>query len=288
MLSIKKYINFNSAAGTDVKLFDIQSMPLAGICKFHKEDHSIFFLEETTLTYIAKGTKYMIVNGQEFFLKTNDLLCIPKNSVVFTYIPKQEPGFESINMLLTPTILQDKLPALNRITKPNLINSFISEPKQRSIKKTFLAFKKKLTHLNLTDLEKKAIYTNCIVEILNKIQVKDTHKHFRELKSEDLEKIKTVLIESIYKPMSIESIANQCHMSTSTFKRKFELTFGIPPKTWKRNICLQTAYFNLKTSNRKVSDIINSVGFENFSHFSYAFKKHFNFSPSAIAEQKLN
>ena len=77
-------------------------------------------------------------------------------------------------------------------------------------------------------------------------------------------------------------------MSVSTFKRKFELAFGIPPKTWKRNICLQTAYFNLKTGNYKVSEILENIGFDNFAHFSYAFKKQFNFSPSAIAGNKLN
>ena len=44
----------------------------------------------------------------------------------------------------------------------------------------------------------------------------------------------------------------------------------------------------IRINKPEVSDIVANIGYDNFSHFSYAFKKQFRFSPTQIAGNKLN
>ncbi len=274
MFTIKKYLNFNRDGKAEISAFTLSNELSVGTCKYVGNDRSIFLIEEPTLTYVAKGNKYMIVNNKEFFLAEGDALYIPKNSIAFTNIPDQLPVFESINIKLSG-VLEGQIP----LTLTPVLWS-----KDQTVRRKFLQLKKVLMEEPATILAANIIaellwYFNCSLPAENAMQ---------QIKNEDLGKMKAVLLETVFEPTTISLIAKKCNMSTSTFKRKFELTFGIPPKLWKRSVCLQTAYFNLRTGNYKVSDIVANIGYDNFSHFSYAFKKQFHSSPSQIAGNKLN
>ncbi|MBS1566891.1 MAG: helix-turn-helix transcriptional regulator, partial [Bacteroidetes bacterium] len=71
--------------------------------------------------------------------------------------------------------------------------------------------------------------------------------------------------------------------SLTTFKRDFEKTFHTTPSRWLQRRRLQEAYHLIKEKGRKCSEVYLEVGFEDLSHFSYAFKKTFGVAPSAIA-----
>ncbi len=69
--------------------------------------------------------------------------------------------------------------------------------------------------------------------------------------------------------------------SLSTFKRDFSRIFGESPEKWLKQKRLAEAHDLLQTG-RKPSDVYLQVGFENFSHFSNAFKNHFGYNASRI------
>ncbi|WP_426478264.1 helix-turn-helix domain-containing protein [Chryseobacterium sp. CBSDS_008] len=68
----------------------------------------------------------------------------------------------------------------------------------------------------------------------------------------------------------------------SAFKRDFQKIFGIPPRQWLQLRRLKEAHFLLTQKGRSVSDIYLDLGFENLSHFSFAFKKQFGYPPSSL------
>ncbi len=70
--------------------------------------------------------------------------------------------------------------------------------------------------------------------------------------------------------------------SLSTFKRDFSKTFQDSPEKWLRKRRLSEAYSLIKHQQTKPSDAYLQVGFENFSHFSTAFKTEFGYSPSSL------
>ena len=70
--------------------------------------------------------------------------------------------------------------------------------------------------------------------------------------------------------------------SLSGFKRDFEKVFSISPGKWLVQRRLQEAYYLLTEKKMTVSDIYPEVGFEDMSHFSYAFKKRYGTAPTKI------
>lgn len=211
MFSIQKYIHFNKASASAITVLENEEQGHAAVCRYDDENCSAFFIEQATLTRVSKGRKYMLMNGREYFLSAGDQVLVPANTVVFTCIPKQKDGFESLN-----TVLNEQ-----------------AHPPAGAT-----------------------------------------------------EKLKDKLLEHVYTSMSVPVLAQQCHMSTAAFKRHFAQTFGQPPKTWKRHICLQTALFNLKTGHHRVTDLCEALGFGTVSHFSYVFRQHFHMAPTAVARYK--
>jgi AraC-like DNA-binding protein len=70
--------------------------------------------------------------------------------------------------------------------------------------------------------------------------------------------------------------------SLATFKRDFEKIFHTSPGRWLQRKRLAQAYYLIKEKGEKPSNVYLEVGFEDLSHFSYAFKKEFGKAPSLI------
>lgn len=70
--------------------------------------------------------------------------------------------------------------------------------------------------------------------------------------------------------------------SLATFKRDFEKIFHITPSRWLQQRRLQEAHYLIKEKGKTPSDVYLDLGFEDLSHFSFAFKKVYGVSPSKI------
>lgn len=74
---------------------------------------------------------------------------------------------------------------------------------------------------------------------------------------------------------SIERFAYLTGRSRSAFKRDFKLLFNDTPNRWLIQKRLKEAYFLITKKQQKPSSIYLDLGFEDLSHFSFAFKKTF-------------
>lgn len=70
--------------------------------------------------------------------------------------------------------------------------------------------------------------------------------------------------------------------SLSTFKRDFAKIFSTTPEKWLQKQRLTHAHFLVTQQNKRPSDIYLELGFESLSHFSYAFKKQFGQTLTAL------
>lgn len=82
--------------------------------------------------------------------------------------------------------------------------------------------------------------------------------------------------------ISLARFAYLTGRSLSTFKRDFKNLFNETPGQWLTQKRLEEAYFLITHHNSRPGDIFTDLGFEDFSHFSFAFKKKFGHSPSNI------
>jgi len=88
--------------------------------------------------------------------------------------------------------------------------------------------------------------------------------------------------------VSIQRFAYMTGRSLSAFKRDFKIIFNDTPNRWLVHKRLQEAYFLIDRKNKKPSEIYRDLGFEDLSHFSFAFKKQFGQAPTELAGRKKN
>jgi AraC-like DNA-binding protein len=90
--------------------------------------------------------------------------------------------------------------------------------------------------------------------------------------------------------MSVEKMADEMHMSRTSLHRKIKSITGFPPSELIRSIRLRRAARLIANRADSPTQVAHSVGFEDYSHFSKVFKKHYGVSPSeyaAVSSQEL-
>ena len=100
--------------------------------------------------------------------------------------------------------------------------------------------------------------------------------------------IKKVVESQIRQPTTVDDLAFLCHMSTSTFKRKFSEIYQTSPQKWLLARRLELAADLLRSFDESPSGIYMKVGYQNHSSFSEAFRNHFGSTPSDYRQQHLN
>ena len=80
--------------------------------------------------------------------------------------------------------------------------------------------------------------------------------------------------------LSLGRFAYLSGRSLSTFKRDFEKIFHSRPGKWLLQKRLQDAHFLMNEKSLSASKVFLEVGFENLSHFSYAYKKAYGHAPT--------
>lgn len=82
--------------------------------------------------------------------------------------------------------------------------------------------------------------------------------------------------------LSLEKFGYLTGRSLTTFKKDFGKAFGRTPGKWLTQKRLELAHYHITEKKRKPSDVYLEVGFEDLSHFSFAFKKHFGYNPTSL------
>lgn len=85
--------------------------------------------------------------------------------------------------------------------------------------------------------------------------------------------------------VSLERFAFLTGRSLSTFKRDFKKIFNATPEHWLVQKRLEEAYYLIDKKSKKPSEIFIDLGFEDFSHFSFAFKKLFGHPPTQLKQR---
>lgn len=75
--------------------------------------------------------------------------------------------------------------------------------------------------------------------------------------------------------------------SLTTFKRDFKKAFSTTPQRWLTQKRLELAHYQLAAKKKSPVDVCYETGFENLSHFSFAFKKRFGYAPTQLLQQQL-
>ena len=236
------------------------------------------------VAFIYSGELIISYGKKQQTFVTGDVVLVPKNQLSRSIKkPLEGKPFKCVSMILSEEQLRKFY--LNRsILSSQDMDSLKYRPiKPHKLFDTF--FESLLPYFEMQDELPEELIPIKTQEILTIIDTIDKRAStilgtFREIGKIDLEKY---MEEHYMYNLPLEKFAFLTGRSLSTFKSDFKKLFNNTPGKWLTTKRLELAYHKLTAEKLKSSDIYLSVGFENLSHFSFAFKKAFGKSPSSIS-----
>lgn len=92
-------------------------------------------------------------------------------------------------------------------------------------------------------------------------------------------RVRQAVTSHIGQPVAVEELAFLCHMSLSTFKRRFAQLYGTSPRKWLLARRMEKAATLLRQVGRNVSELSDELGYENLSSFIQSFKQCYGVTP---------
>lgn len=235
------------------------------------------------VAYIFSGELKLTYGKNELTFVSGDTILVPKNQLSRSVkMPVDEKPFKCVSMALADAVLR-------KFYEQHSILETWSEniSKQRPVKPHPLLegfFNSLLPYFEMQDdLPEKLVKvkTEEILTIINEVDKRASAilGTFNEVGKIDLAKY---MEEHFMYNLTLERFAFLTGRSLTTFKTDFKKIFNNTPGKWLTEKRLNLAHYKLTTERQKVNDVYHSVGFENLSHFSFAFKKAFGYSPSNL------
>ncbi|UUF14694.1 MULTISPECIES: helix-turn-helix domain-containing protein [Flavobacterium] len=240
------------------------------------------FIAEHFFLYLAKGTIEGYDGVSKYNLKPGEYCIARKNHLARYNKQKQDGEFEKVVVIFDTAFLKtfaakhktkaqksEDEAAFFALKKTNLVPNFILSlmPYYNDggeIDETFSNIKRE--ELLLILLKENPQLTDILFD-------------FAPPEKIDLE----AYMNRNYKfNISMERFAYLTGRSISAFKRDFASIFSDTPSRWLIQRRLKEGYFLMEKKGKKPSDIYLDLGFEDLSHFSFAFKKKYGFSPSDV------
>lgn len=253
-------------------------------CHFETKREGEQFTPQHVLSFQMSGTlklndgdkEYIFREGEFRFSKRNRLIKFEKTPDVdrpfrCISIPLDQELLRkiSIHKKIIPTIGCDKGDAVLKLENHPLLESFFN---------SMLQYENNLEALNdsLVFIKMK----EAIMLLLELVpSLKQTLFDFSEPGKIDLEEF---MNRHYHFNVNMSRFAYLSGRSLATFKRDFQKVFQSTPSKWLLSKRLSEAHYLLKEKGRAPTDVYLELGFENLSHFSFAFKKMYGVPPSQI------
>ncbi|MBP7555691.1 MAG: AraC family transcriptional regulator [Chitinophagaceae bacterium] len=248
---------------------------------FFKSD--IMFDHHMLVWFISGETKIVQADATYFF-KKGDIFLIPRNQLatIINY-PKDGQPHKTVVMHLSVERLRDFYAGRNVKTRPlksSKIYSFSNHPLLESCLASLIPyFDMKDIPVDIASIK--------ITEAISILRTLDTDidnvlANFEEPGKIDLA---DYMEKNFMFNLPMEKFGYLTGRSLTTFKRDFKKTFNSTPQRWLTQKRLELAHYQFVEKKRKPVDVCYETGFENLSHFSFAFKKHFGYAPTELLAQ---
>lgn len=246
--------------------------------KFFKSD--IMFEHHMLIWFISGETKIVQAEGTYIF-KKGDIFLIPRNQLatIINY-PKDGLPHKTVVMHLTTDWLRryyDKTEVRPVGHTEQKIRHYSDHPLLESCLSSLIPyFGMNTLPENIADIK--------ITEAVSILRTIDPDldgmlANFEEPGKIDLA---SYMEKNFMFNMPMEKFGYLTGRSLTTFKRDFKKIFDTTPQRWLTKKRLELAHYQLMEKKKKPVDVCYEVGFENLSHFSFAFKKHFGYAPTTL------
>ena len=226
------------------------------------------------LTYIlAEKAEYTLANGESFTARRGDIVYAPQGSfygVVFGSPDELGRSSYLINFSLDTDTAESGVRIVMRDSSCSFLSTF---------ENAVLLYK---SHTGRSFAIKAKVYG--ILDMLNMNAVMFSYDAPKQTKSSVNMGI-AYIENNIDKVLSISELAALCHMGESTFRREFERIMGTSPLRYINFLKIEKAKELLANADFNISDIPETLGFYDLSHFYKTFKSVTGITPSRFREE---
>lgn len=239
------------------------------------------FVPQHTVSLQLSG-RFVLSDGQEQLVAAPGTLNLIRKSQLVKFIkcPPKNGVFESLNIYLDEELLRAFAKEYNLSPDGFMPAKPMVAIEQHPLLQGFMASLQ--TMIDNNGLDNKALADVKIKELLlilleQQPSQKNILFDFSPPHKIDIE---AFMNRNYRYNVNLERFAYLTGRSLATFKRDFQKKFQISPHQWILKKRLDEAHFLLYEQQMPASEIYIDLGFENLSHFSYSFKKHFGYSPT--------
>ena len=259
-------------------VFGKQSMPYFD--RLPKE----YFEDEACFVFVNEGE--VSVRSQEDYMNLNRKQAILAKCLNYFFETSSEQkrcgdGIEVIAVILYPSLVEE----IFEFDLSKSTYAFDYNIKQIEVDRLLANFKESINILidNPELADENMIKTKLkeFILLMSKSQEAPSQLDFLAaiFKPLDIE-FKSTIQHNIYSNLSIDELARLCHLSTSSFKRKFREAFNDSPKKYIAKKKVEKAAALLKSDRSRVSDIAYHVGFDSVATFNRNFVAAYGKSPT--------
>lgn len=251
------------------------------VCRHAMGEHTLVYVYAGKLTIMNEGKTCMLTEGECAFLSRNFKLEMSATSCdgkdfkgVFLVLNRKflMRYHQSFDKTKLPPVATKRLPSVSKLQHNLHIDSLFG---------ALSIFLKKQEQPTQQYMELKQIEAaDCLTAIDNRFCV-TLFDFLGAWKTDILD-----FMESSYtEELSLEEMALYTGRSLTTFKRDFSQVSKDSPARWITKRRLQEAHRLIAEERLKPHDIYLQLGFKSLSHFSTAFKRQYNKTPSEFLNQ---
>lgn len=262
---------------------DKKSSPVGYSCYVTRSREGEQFIPDHVFTYQVAGTMVMNDGNQEFTFNEGEFRFGTRNHLVkFLKLPPQGGEFKSLSVHFSQEMLRNFSMEFGYRSENHSNDDAVLRINANPLYKNYM--ESLIPYLQLDQQGNESLLSTKLNEailLLMKVnpELKDVLFDFSEPGKIDL---KAFMNRNFHFNVDLNRFAYLTGRSLATFKRDFEKLFSITPSRWLQQRRLQEAHYLIKEKGKTASDIYLDLGFEDLSHFSFAFKKQYGLAPTKI------
>lgn len=257
--------------------------PITYSCYSRRVREGEQFIPNHVFSFQISGTLLMTDGATQYIFQEDSFRLTRRNSLLkFTKQPGAAGEYKNLSVFMD----QQTLKELSReykyeAEKHTQTTAVISIPPHQLLRSYVLSLQPYDELLNTENVMLRTIKVKELVFLLLSVspELKEVLFDFSEPGKLDLE---AFMNKNFRFNVPLERFAYLTGRSLSTFKRDFEKIFSSRPGKWLQERRLQEAYFLIKEKGVAPKEVYIDVGFEDLSHFSFAFKKMYGVAPSKM------
>lgn len=251
-------------------------------CKKEKHYSRELILDQHALVYVFAGTLELSYADQVHRFTRGTTLLIPRNQLGrMAKLPEGDVPFRSLSILFPEALLKKFYAAQAENPAEGKWKGHLALEKHPLLESLFSSL---LPYFEMRDELPPELAGIKIAECLTVLDA--CNPRVKRLLSAFHEPGKINLADFMEQHflynLPLQKLAYLTGRSLSTFKKDFKKVYQTTPRRWLTRKRLEHAHYQLAVKKRKPTEIFIDAGFENLSHFSFVFKKHFGYNPTQV------